>query len=90
MSDYSSPFSDGEEVRYPCTECSGKSDSTFIFQDEVKTNEFKQMDDILEIDFGAFLGINKIDSEETVRVYICQDCSNKVGYLNPSGCVYIS
>lgn len=90
MSDYSSPFSDKEEVRYPCVDCSGKSDSTFTFQDEVETNEFKQMDDVLEIDFGAFLGVNKIDEEEKVRVYTCQECSSKVGYLKPSGCMYIS
>lgn len=90
MSENSSPFSDQDSLKYPCLECSGKSMSIFNFQQKVSTDEFKQMDDILEIDFGAFLGINKLESQEKVRVYTCNNCSNKIGYLVKSGSVYIS
>lgn len=90
MSGYESPFLEQDEVKYPCESCSGKSMSNFTFQAEVSTDEFKDMDDVLEVDFGAFLGINLLEEDDYVRVYTCDECSNKIGYLAKSGCLYIS
>lgn len=85
----SNPFEDQDLVKFPCVACGSNSVKDYKFEDEVSIDEFKEAGYVTEIDFGTYLRMNKVPSEETVRIYHCDECDYHIGYLPQSGCRYI-